>query len=107
LSKEHLAGEAALSASPFFCAGVLANRVWLPGQASAAPTDYSGGRARTREGLRRGLFDRSRRRSGHGHRQLHLDDVVLDRVDDQIADRVKVEFAHDVAAMRLRGLGAQ
>src|SRR5208282_3630862 len=44
-------------------------------------------------------------RSGRGH--LHLDNIVLDSIHNQIANRLDVEFAHDVAAMCLRSLGAQ
>jgi hypothetical protein len=40
-------------------------------------------------------------------RHLNLDDVVLDGVHHQIANRVQAEFPHDVAAMGFHGLGAQ
>jgi hypothetical protein len=40
-------------------------------------------------------------------RHLDLDDVVLDGVDNQIADGMETEFPHDVAAMGFHGLGAQ
>lgn len=39
-------------------------------------------------------------------RHLHLDNIVLDRVNNHIADRVKAELAHDVVAMCFRGLRA-
>lgn len=40
-------------------------------------------------------------------RHLDLDYVVLDGVDNQIADGMKTELPHDVAAMRFHRLGAQ
>ena len=40
-----------------------------------------------------------------GH--LHLNNVVLDRVNDQVADRVETQFPHDIAAVCFRGFGAQ
>ena len=40
-----------------------------------------------------------------GH--LDLDDVVLDGVHHQVADGMKAELPHDVAAMRFHSLGAE
>ena len=37
---------------------------------------------------------------------LDLDNVVLHCVDDQVSNGVDTELAHDVTAMRFRGLGA-
>src|ERR1700687_929187 len=42
-----------------------------------------------------------------GRRHIDLNDVVLHRVDDDIANRVKSQFTHDVAAMSFRGLRAE
>jgi hypothetical protein len=39
-------------------------------------------------------------------RSLHLNDLVTDRVPDQIAQRTEVQLAHQVRAMRLDGLDA-
>jgi hypothetical protein len=40
-------------------------------------------------------------------RYLDLNDVVLNSVDNQIADGVQAQFPHYVAAMRFHGLSAQ
>src|SRR5271155_3812139 len=40
-------------------------------------------------------------------RHLDLDDVVLDGVHNQIADRVQIELSHNVAAMCFHGFCAQ
>lgn len=39
-------------------------------------------------------------------RQFNLDQIVLDRVYNQVPNRVKAQFPHDVAAVRLYCLGA-
>jgi len=40
-------------------------------------------------------------------RNFDLNDLVLDGIDDQVADGVQAELSHDVAAMRLNGFGTQ
>ena len=48
---------------------------------------------------------RSRGRLGRG-RQLNLDQIVLNGINHKIADRVKAQLAHDIAAVSLHSLGA-
>jgi hypothetical protein len=45
--------------------------------------------------------------AGRLRRHLNLDNVVLDGIDDQVADRMQTEFAHNIAAMGFDSLGAQ
>jgi hypothetical protein len=54
-----------------------------------------------------GLSQCALRRTIDMRRYLDLDDIVLDGIDHQIADRVQAEFPHYVAAMCFHGLGAQ
>src|ERR1700677_1632525 len=53
------------------------------------------------------LSNRSFRSTVVLRRHLDLDDVVLDGIHNQIANRVQAELPHDVAAMSFDRLGAQ
>src|SRR5260370_35086643 len=57
--------------------------------------------------LRAGLGHRTLRIALDVKRDVNLNDIVLDGVDDQIADGVQAEFSHDVAAVRFHRLRAQ
>jgi hypothetical protein len=60
----------------------------------------------SREKRQRLLRD-DRRLGAKLRRHLDLNDIVLDRVDHKIADRVEAQLPHNVAAMRFHGLRAQ
>ena len=53
------------------------------------------------------LSRRALGRASELRRRLDLNDVVLDRIDNQIADGVQAKFPHNVTAMCLHGLSAQ
>src|SRR5258708_2947985 len=76
--------------------GALQSALGADTTARNLPADSDPSRALRGWTARRGSLDL--------RRHFDLNNVVLDGVHHQIADRMKTQFAHDVAAMRFHGL---